>query len=84
MTRRAKSQKSAKKRPENVLGVCHLPPVDGKTRIIDRTTRLKAENGKVDITDNKEGMFAIRLTRELELPSRGKVKLTDYGQITQK
>ncbi|NQU32883.1 MAG: PmoA family protein [Bacteroidetes bacterium] len=58
--------------------------VDGKTRIIDRTTMLKAENGKVDITDNKEGMFAIRLTRELELPSRGKVKLTDsHGVVTE-
>lgn len=58
--------------------------VDGKTRIIDRTTMLKAENGKVDITDNKEGMFAIRLTRELELPSKGKVKLTDsHGVVTE-
>lgn len=58
--------------------------VEGKTRIIDRTTMLKAENGKVDVTDNKEGMFAIRLTRELELPSRGKVKLTDsHGVVTE-
>lgn len=56
----------------------------GKTRIIDRTTTLKAANGKVDITDNKEGMFAIRLTRELELPSKGKLKLTDsHGVVTE-
>jgi hypothetical protein len=58
--------------------------VDGKTRIIDRTTMLKAENSVVDITDNKEGMFAIRVTRELELPSRGKVKLMDsHGVVTE-
>ncbi|MDB4584200.1 PmoA family protein [Draconibacterium sp.] len=58
--------------------------VDGKTRIIDRTTMLRAVNGKVDITDNKEGMFAIRVTRELELPSKGKLKLTDsHGVVTE-
>lgn len=58
--------------------------VEGKTRIIDRTTLLKAENGKVNITDNKEGMFAIRVTRELELPSTGKVQLTDsHGNVTE-
>ncbi len=58
--------------------------VDGKTRIIDRTTTLKAVNGKVDITDNKEGMFAIRVTRALELPGSGKVKLVDsHGNVTE-
>lgn len=57
--------------------------VEGKTRIIDRTTTLKAENGKINITDNKEGMFAIRVTRELELPAQGKVELTDsHGTVT--
>lgn len=58
--------------------------VDGKTRIIDRSTVLRAVNGKVKLTDNKEGMFAIRVTRELELPSTGKVKLTDsHGNVTE-
>lgn len=58
--------------------------VQGKTRIIDRTTHLKAVNGKVNITDNKEGMFAIRVTRELELPATGKLKLTDsHGVVTE-
>lgn len=38
------------------------------TRIIQRETRLKAVRD-VSFTDNKEGMFAIRVTRELELPS---------------
>ena len=62
----------------------HSFMVQGKTRIIDRTTLLKAENGKVNITDNKEGMFAIRVTRELELPSTGKVKLVDsHGIVTE-
>lgn len=62
----------------------HTFKVDGKIRIIDRTTTLKAENGKVKITDNKEGMFAIRVTRELELPSKGKVKVTDsHGIVTE-
>jgi hypothetical protein len=55
--------------------------VDGKTRIIDRTTLLRAVNGDVKITDNKEGMFAIRVARELELPSKGKVVLTDSHGI---
>jgi hypothetical protein len=58
--------------------------VDGNTRIIDRETTLKAVNGKVNITDNKEGMFAIRVTRELELPSSGKMKVADsHGNITE-
>lgn len=62
----------------------HTFSVQGNTRIIDRTTLLKAENGKVNITDNKEGMFAIRVTRELELPSTGKVELVDsHGNITE-
>lgn len=57
---------------------------EGKTRIIDRETTLKATTGKVNITDNKEGMFAIRVTRELELPSKGKVKLVDsHGVVTE-
>ncbi|MDX1284585.1 MAG: PmoA family protein [Draconibacterium sp.] len=62
----------------------HTFSVKGKTRIIDRTTMLKAVNGKVDITDNKEGMFAIRVTRELELPAKGKLKLVDsHGVVTE-
>lgn len=57
--------------------------VEGNARIIDRMTMLKAENGPVKITDNKEGMFAIRVTRELELPANGKVELTDsHGKVT--
>jgi hypothetical protein len=62
----------------------HTFSVKGKTRIIDRTSMLKATNGKVDVTDNKEGMFAIRVTRELELPATGTLKLVDsHGVVTE-
>jgi hypothetical protein len=51
-------------------------------RIIDRTTTLTALEDTVSLTDNKEGMFGIRVTRELELPSGGKQKLWGAdGQI---
>jgi hypothetical protein len=56
---------------------------DGDIRIIDRMTVLTAANGKVDFTDNKEGVFAIRVARELELPGKGKMELTDsHGKVT--
>ncbi|XOV94402.1 MAG: PmoA family protein [Bacteroidota bacterium] len=50
---------------------------DGDMRIIDRTTTLLALVDKVEFTDNKEGMFAIRVSRELELPSDRPTTLTD-------
>jgi hypothetical protein len=50
-------------------------------RIIDRVTTLKAVNGDVLFRDNKEGMFAIRVTTELELPAEGAVELTDAQGI---
>ena len=46
-------------------------------RVVDRTTTLTALETPVDLTDNKEGMFAIRVTRALELPDDGEVLLTD-------
>ena len=52
-------------------------------RIIDRTTVLKAVTDKVNFTDNKEGMFAIRVARELELPTDEELRLSDdHGNIT--
>ncbi len=52
-------------------------------RVIDRKTTLTAVNGDVKFTDNKEGMFAIRVTTELELPAKGAVQLTDAaGNVT--
>ena len=41
----------------------------GKQRIIDRITTLTAQNEEVVFKDVKDGMFAIRLARELEHPS---------------
>lgn len=53
-------------------------------RIIDRTTTLKALIEEVKFTDNKEGLFAIRVARELELPSEKPTKLMDsHGVVTE-
>ena len=41
---------------------------EGKTRIIDRFTTLTALQD-VDFKDNKEGVFGVRVTRAMELPS---------------
>ena len=43
--------------------------VKGNSRIIDRITTLQALNQEVSFKDNKEGMFAVRVTRAMELPS---------------
>jgi len=52
-------------------------------RIIDRSTTLKAIIDEVNFTDNKEGMFAIRVAREMELPSEKPTKLVDsHGIVT--
>ncbi len=52
-------------------------------RIIDRTTTLTAVIDEVNFTDNKEGMFAIRVARELELPSESPTNLIDsHGNVT--
>ncbi|MEX2601751.1 MAG: PmoA family protein [Balneolaceae bacterium] len=37
-------------------------------RVIDRITRLTAAEQDISLTDNKEGMIGIRMTRELEHP----------------
>jgi hypothetical protein len=51
--------------------------VKDKVRIIDRTTTLTAKKDTVHFTDNKEGMFGMRVARELELPNDKAVKLSD-------
>lgn len=51
--------------------------VNGATRMIDRITTLTASNENVSLKDTKEGMFAIRVARELELPSKEEIILTD-------
>ena len=50
---------------------------NGKTRIIDRITTLVPTNGPVLMKDTKEGMFGIRMARQLELPSKEKGTLFD-------
>jgi hypothetical protein len=47
------------------------------TRIIDRITTLTATGNTVTMKDTKEGMFGIRVARQLELPSKEDVALTD-------
>ncbi len=56
---------------------------DNKIRIIDRITTLTAIIDTVTFIDNKEGMFGIRVAREMELPSNGTIKTVDsHGNIT--
>lgn len=50
---------------------------EGPTRIIDRLTTLTATGEAVSMKDTKEGMFGIRVARQLELPSEEDVTLTD-------
>lgn len=51
---------------------------NGSLRIIDRIETLTATGGKpVTFKDTKEGMFGIRVARQLELPSKQDVILTD-------
>jgi len=47
----------------------------GQVRIIDRITTLKAGTTTVRFEDTKEGMFGIRVARQLELPSDEMVTL---------
>ena len=53
----------------------HHFSVEGSLRIIDRTTTLTALIPEVVFRDNKEGMFAVRVARELELPINKPTKL---------
>ncbi len=52
-------------------------------RIIDRFTTLTATGKNVEFPDTKEGMFAIRVARQLELPVNGNVELYNAdGTVT--
>ena len=52
--------------------------------IIDRITTLTAADTTVVFKDVKDGMFAIRVARELELPSKEKSKFVDdKGNVTE-
>jgi len=48
-----------------------------KTRIIDRVATLTATGKEVSMKDNKEGMIAIRVARQLELPSKDEFIMTN-------
>jgi hypothetical protein len=49
----------------------------GTTRFIDRIVTLTASGQQVKFKDTKEGSFGLRVARQLELPSREDVTLTD-------
>jgi hypothetical protein len=51
--------------------------VQGTTRIIDRITTLTSVDTTITWKDTKEGMFGIRVARQLELPSPQGVILLD-------
>lgn len=56
--------------------------ISGNARLIDRETTLKAVVGTL-FGDNKEGFFAVHVTRELQEPSDVPEKITDSkGVIT--
>lgn len=58
--------------------------VKGNDFIIDRITMLTATDIAVVFKDVKDGMFAIRVARELELPSKDKTSfIDDKGNITE-
>jgi len=46
-------------------------------RSIDRITRLQALDLRVALTDNKEGVLGLRVTRALEMPSKDPLVFTD-------
>jgi hypothetical protein len=50
---------------------------EGDVRIIDRITTLTAKDEPVVFNDTKEGMFGIRVARQLELPSKDPRTMTD-------
>lgn len=56
----------------------------GDTRIIDRSTTLTAVLPEVNMPDVKDGMYAIRVARELELPSNKPEIFTDANGIATK
>jgi len=56
---------------------------EDSVRIIDRVATWTATNGDVLFKDTKEGSFGIRVARQLELPSKEDVTLTDvHGNPT--
>lgn len=71
---------------ENVLLVentQYIFSADKDSRTIDHISTLTAANGTVTFSDNKEGMFAIRVDRAFEMPSNESLIFTDeHGNPT--
>ncbi|MCP9770397.1 hypothetical protein EGI22_21020 [Lacihabitans sp. LS3-19] len=57
---------------------------DGTSNTVDRITTLTAVVDKVVFKDVKDGLFAIRLARELELPSKKPEVFTDASGLATK
>ena len=56
---------------------------EGDWRIIERTTKLTAQQDTVTFTDNKEGMIAIRMDRAFEEPATDRSAFVDsHGTVT--
>ena len=75
-------------RPDNKILLNELTTfhftVDANDLIIDRTTTLTATDTTVVFKDVKDGMFAIRVASELELPSKEKSSFVDdKGNVTE-
>lgn len=51
----------------------------GSIRMIDRITTLTATGDTVKFKDTKEGMFGIRVARQLQLPSKEDIVLKESG-----
>ncbi len=56
--------------------------VRGELRIIDRITTLTAGENNVSMPDTKEGMFGIRVARQLELPDKANIVLYNADGTT--
>ena len=54
---------------------------EDNVRIIDRVTKLTATGNDVVMPDTKEGMFGIRVARQLELPDEGEIIYGPDGQM---
>lgn len=50
---------------------------DEHSRTIDRITQLTAQEDEIILSDDKEGLFAIRVARQFESPSDEPILLTD-------
>lgn len=57
---------------------------DALHRVIDRKTTLTAQQEKVSMKDNKEGLIGIRVSRELEMPAEKPEIFTDAQGIPTK